>query len=880
MAINGRWGHFDGSDPRPVPKDPKHPTDAEEQAAHHWDREDDVAGYLMSQRLPDEIILDIEEYTTTQEQWDALSGIFTAKTDFMQMDLHQSFMDMKCPRGGDIRKFLTDLRQQRHHLTAIGIPITDIEYKRTILHGIPEPLALYASQTLNSLTIASRYTCKPVDISELIDMISEEAERAKSRRATKDQTQAQGKGKSGQSDEALTATNTSEGGSSKRRKGKCHHCGKEGHWVRECRTKKREEATAENQSGQTTQASTSTKPENKPVGSANVFEDDDSDDDGFCMAEEDVARAYPYCAEPDPLGESEDESDDDVDEWEAFRAETWGAEDEDDLDWAGLEGPLVKEGEETDVEEEAEEGTPRSESQLAPRTALHAPQIGDGRLQTTSSCREQVADTVRHAHRLHDAVRPPEHAHLDDPEQVIRACKGQTPGFNANAQAHRASWPGPGNVTEEQDIHPASAALLKGEEMWMPSMSSEQTAAPGTPSTSNALTSPASPSKATPSSSEPAPELDSSPSPAESVTNAQQERAPTPSRTDTATVKIGSDPDPQPSGNGLAHLGTDDPRLAHIPDHPGAFAEDPGESGGVPTVENSASSPLADPDGAASTFAAETADAGAPAPCTLAEAKRSHDRPPWEEPTESPVTHKARPAAQVLSQTGGVDIDDPNQSDHGGHAVHPPQPAHIDAAFPHYQLAEHKLSSPPVDHLVRPLTDPAPASAAECDTTRDVPHREAVNTLTRAASPMCPATTSADASGIMAIYRRATSGHAFPIDGGTMPPFSRQQEDAPSPTIGSGHIATTHGGQEASCLRSPVSGTSVDPKAPAPPFPNNDAAIAFKRDHPSHTPDPLGHQERKPPGSRAADDTVADAPTPLLSAMEKHFAASPGPRAK
>jgi len=225
----------------------------------------------------------------------------------MQTDLHQSFMDMKCPKGGDIQKFLTKLRQQCHHLTAIGIPVTDIKYKRTILHSIPEPLALYASQTLNSLTIASRYTCKPVDISELIDMISEEAEHAKSRRAPKDQTQAQGKGKTRQSDEALAATNMSEGGNSKRCKGKCHHCNKEGHWARKCRTRKREEATAENQSGQTAQltTTTTTKPENKPVGSTNAFKDD-SDDDGFFMANEDTACAYPYCMEPDPLGKSED----------------------------------------------------------------------------------------------------------------------------------------------------------------------------------------------------------------------------------------------------------------------------------------------------------------------------------------------------------------------------------------------------------------------------------------------------------------------------------------------------------------------------------------------------------------------------------------------
>jgi len=321
-------------------------------------------------------------------------------------------------------------------------------------------------------------------------------------------------------------------------------------------------------------------------------------------------------------------------------------EDEDDLDWAGLEGPLVKEGEEIDIEEEAKEGTPRSESQLAPHTALHAPQIGDERPRTTSLCGEQVADTVRHAHHLHNTVRPLEHTHLDDPEPATHTRKGQTPGFNTIAKAHRAPWPRPGTVTKEQDVHLASAALLKGEEMWMPSMSSKQTAAPGTPSTFNTPISPALPSEATFSPSEPAPELDVSPSPAESATNAQQKHAPTPLCTDTATVEIWFDPDPQPGSNGLAHLGTDAPRPAPSLHHPGAFVEDPGESGGVLTVENGAPAPHPDPDGTESVFAAKTTHADMPAPRMLAEAKRSHDWPPWEEPTKSPVTHKVHAAAQ------------------------------------------------------------------------------------------------------------------------------------------------------------------------------------------------------------------------------------------
>ena len=214
------------------------------------------------------------------------------------------------------------------------------------------------------------------------------------------------------------------------------------------------------------------------------------------------------------------------------------------------------------------------------------------------------------------------------------------------------------------------------------------------------------------------------------------------------------------------------------------------------------------------------------------------------------------------------------------HAVHPLQPAHIDATSLRYQLAIFKPFPFSVDYQVRPLTDPAPTSAAVCTITCDMPYRKAVNTSTWAASPMRPATTFTDANGSTAIDWRAKSGDAFPIDSGTMPPFLRRQEDAPLPTTGSTRDATTHGGQEASCPRSPVSGAFVDPDAPAPSFSDSHAAIAFTCDHRYHPPDPLGHQDIKPPGSRTADDTVANAPMPLLPTKVKHFTASPGPRTK
>jgi len=796
----------------------------------------------------------------------------------------------------------------RNKLLAAGITINNKDFERTVLDGIPDALSAYALQTLMSVHLNGN----TLEMKDIIHVISKEADRMRTCHTLKDQSQGQSKAngnKEGHLDEALTATSHSEGGNSRRRRGKCHHCSKEGHWVCKCCTKKQEEAAAEiaaaaNQSGQATQMGTSTSPntsrqENRPIGSANVAYEADSDDGDFWAATMEVEDAHIHCAVSDPLmgdvnddkdpsctkpcgaeddnhlgwanfgvelAKEEDAQDNEVDEWEAFHAETWGVEDEDNTNWAGLEGRPVKKGEECNIKEDAEEeDTPHSESQLAPHNMLHmhaisddqvphwalddeghTPLNGDGCPRTTSSCGAQVVDTMCHMHCLHDIVCSPECAHLNNPEPAICMHEGQTPGFNANMQAHQAPWPGPGTVTDEQDIHPVLAAQLEGEGLWVPSMSSEQTAAPGTPSISNTPISPASSSKATPSPSEPAPELDVSPSPAESATNAHQEHAPSPSCTDTAAAEIRFDPDPQPGGDGLAHLDTNAPCLAHIPGCPGAFAEDLGESGGVPMVENGASPPLTDPDGTASTFVAKTTDAGAPTPCMPAEAKCSHDCPPWDDPIPKPITHKACTAAQTLSQIGGINVDDL------------------------------KLSSMPRDHPVPPLTDLAPASAAVCDITCDMPHHKVINTSNWATPAMHPATTLADANGVMAIHWCAKPGHAFPIDSSTMPPLSRRQEDAPPPTIGSRHITA----MEALHPHSPISGAFANPNAPTPTSSNNHAAVAFKRDHPPHPPDLLGHQEVEPPSSCATDNTVANAPMPLLSGKEKHFIASPGPRVK
>jgi len=222
--------YFKGSTKAPVPQDPNNITDAEEQEAQRWEREDVIAPCLLCQQLPNEISMDMDEYPTVKEQWDALTLLATPKTVHAQANMHQSFLNMQCPKGGDIQEFLSSLKKRRHELTVAGVTITEPEYKRTIIHRVPDPLSAYASQTMGSLRLTCKLTCSPFDMMNVIDTLCKEADCIKT---VKDLAQGQGKGKNQSVPQApykaLAATGTFEGSDGRCCKGKCHHCGKEGH---------------------------------------------------------------------------------------------------------------------------------------------------------------------------------------------------------------------------------------------------------------------------------------------------------------------------------------------------------------------------------------------------------------------------------------------------------------------------------------------------------------------------------------------------------------------------------------------------------------------------------------------------------------------------
>ncbi|XP_006454913.1 hypothetical protein AGABI2DRAFT_54475, partial [Agaricus bisporus var. bisporus H97] len=144
MVIQGKglWGHFDGTVPRPTPPlalpSTPAPTTADLDA---WDRNKNISLSLLAQRIPDSTLVVVSTQPTVRAMWMKIVQEYTYKSAFSQANLCQDFMSSRCPIGGDVRLFLNDLRAKKAELLAIGVHITDDEYRSAIIQSLPRWLS-------------------------------------------------------------------------------------------------------------------------------------------------------------------------------------------------------------------------------------------------------------------------------------------------------------------------------------------------------------------------------------------------------------------------------------------------------------------------------------------------------------------------------------------------------------------------------------------------------------------------------------------------------------------------------------------------------------------------------------------------------------------
>jgi hypothetical protein len=184
MQAAGRWGHYDGTTPRPSPATvrTRRATAEEARLTDAWDYEDTVARYILSSHLPDSTALEVSDLRTAEERWTRVTQEYQATSAYAHHDLETKFLEMRCPKGGDVRTFLTDLRFKRQELAAAGVKLDNRDYQRTVLRGIPGELATFASALLSAHAIATASQPTRLDTNTLISHICEEADRLKNRR--------------------------------------------------------------------------------------------------------------------------------------------------------------------------------------------------------------------------------------------------------------------------------------------------------------------------------------------------------------------------------------------------------------------------------------------------------------------------------------------------------------------------------------------------------------------------------------------------------------------------------------------------------------------------------------------------------------------------
>ena len=236
IEAKGFWGHFDGTELRPT-LTPVTTTgadgvvttapisDIQIAAVDKWDKDEQSAKSLLTQKIPDSTLMRVHNKHTVKERWDAIVTEYTEKGAYAQTDLRGRFLESKCPDKGNVREFLDGLRVKREELASVGVDIDEKDYRSTIISSLPFTLANFASSQLAAARMFA--PSKTIVPDSLISLISEEYERQKTQKSRRS-------GKTKDDDEAMAVGSTKGKGKQRYPRGVCWNCGEAGHYKDKC----------------------------------------------------------------------------------------------------------------------------------------------------------------------------------------------------------------------------------------------------------------------------------------------------------------------------------------------------------------------------------------------------------------------------------------------------------------------------------------------------------------------------------------------------------------------------------------------------------------------------------------------------------------------
>ena len=128
MKANQKWGHFNGSITRPIPANVAKPTNDKKTTMVNWDRSESVTLYMLSQCLPDSTAVCLWSITTIADRWAKVTGEFSIKSQYAEIDLLSTFPKMRCSTISEVRTFLGQMHVKHEELAAVGISVTPKDY--------------------------------------------------------------------------------------------------------------------------------------------------------------------------------------------------------------------------------------------------------------------------------------------------------------------------------------------------------------------------------------------------------------------------------------------------------------------------------------------------------------------------------------------------------------------------------------------------------------------------------------------------------------------------------------------------------------------------------------------------------------------------------
>ena len=83
---------------------------------------------MLSQHLPDSTAVHLKNILTIAKRWTKVRNEFSVKSQYAEVNLLTSFLEMRCSSTAEVQTFLAQMHVKCKELVAISIVMTDKDY--------------------------------------------------------------------------------------------------------------------------------------------------------------------------------------------------------------------------------------------------------------------------------------------------------------------------------------------------------------------------------------------------------------------------------------------------------------------------------------------------------------------------------------------------------------------------------------------------------------------------------------------------------------------------------------------------------------------------------------------------------------------------------